>query len=427
MTKPKTQKPKTQKPKTQNPKPKTQNPKPKLNTPLYIAKRYLFSKTSNSTINIITKIATVGVIIGTMALFIVLSVFSGLKSFNLFFLNTADPDIKITSVKGKSFDFTKEFNSKLKDKRIAEYSKIIEEHVLLNFDGKQKAATIKGVDPNYLNVNKMDTAIAIGEWFLPKEKNAVVIGSGISRELSLPMYSFTDNLKIYVVKPGKGQLNMNSFNSVTTQVKGIFELVKDVNHKYVFTNLTLAQELLDYKSTQVSAIELKLFDSNNHGSYAKELQKKLGTSFKVQTRKQLNEVTYKMLNIENLFTYLISTLIVIIALFNVIGAIIMMILDKRKNLKTLFNLGLTIKQIRNIFTFQGFLLTVFGMIIGLILSSIFVYIQLVFKPIMINPSLAYPVEFHLSNLFIVIATILILGIIAALIASSRISKKLIND
>ncbi len=397
-----------------------------MNTPLYIAKRYLFSKTANSTINIITKIATVGVIIGTMALFIVLSVFSGLKSFNLFFLNISDPDIKITATKGKSFLINDTINSVLQDKRIAQYSKIIEEQVLLNFDGKQKAASIKAVDFNYLNVNKMDTAIAIGEWLDPKFKNAVVIGSGIARKLKLPLYSFTDNLKVYVIKPGKGQLNMKSINSVRTQVKGIFELVDDINEKYVFTNLALAQELLNYKKEQISALEIKLNAANSHSAIAKELQRKLGARFKVQTRKQLNEVTYKMLNMENLFTYLIATLIVIIALFNVIGAMIMMILDKKENLKTLFNLGLTIKQIKNIFTLQGILLTIFGLIVGLILAVIFVYIQLIYEPIMIRPDLAYPVEFHLSNVLIVVITILILGVIAAFIASNRISEKLIS-
>lgn len=397
-----------------------------MNTSLYIAKRYLFSKTSNTTINIITKIATVGVIIGTMALFIVLSVFSGLKSFNLFFLNTIDPDIKITSAKGKYFVLDNKTATIIKDKRIAEYSKVLEEHVLLNFDGKQKAATIKGVDINFLKVNKMDTAVVIGEWLRPNNKNAVIIGSGISRELTLPVYSFTDNLKIYVVKPGKGQLNMQSFNTVTTQVKGIFELVEDINQKFVFANLELVQELLNYKTNQISAIELKLIELKNHESYAEELQNKLGADFKVQTRHQMNALTYKMLNMENLFTYLISTLIVIIALFNVIGAMIMMILDKRENLKTLFNLGFTIKQIRNIFTYQGILLASFGLVVGLVLASIFIFIQMVFEPIMIRPDLAYPVEFHFNNLGIVVATILILGIVSALIASSRINEKLIR-
>ena len=399
-----------------------------MNTPLYIAKRYLFSKTSNATINIITKIATVGVIIGTMALFIVLSVFSGLKSFNLYFLNTADPDIKITSTKGKSFLFTNEIKTILNDAKIANYSKVIEEHALLNFNNKQKATTIKGVDISYLKVNKMDTAIAIGEWLNLKEKKGVVIGSGISRNLSLPVYSLADNLKIFVMKPGKGQLGMNSFNSVTTQVKGIYELGDNdnIDGKYVFSNLALAQELLNYQKNQISAVEIALNNVKNHRDFAAQLQKKLGATFKVQTRHQLNELTYKMLNMENLFTYLISTLIVVIALFNVIGAMIMMILDKKENLKTLFNLGLNIKEIRNIFTLQGFLLTTFGLTVGLFLAIIIVFIQKIFEPIMIRPNLAYPVEFLWENLFIVIATILILGIIAALIASSRINKKLIS-
>ena len=397
-----------------------------MNTPLYIAKRYLFSKTSSSTINIITKIATVGVIIGTMALFVVLSVFSGLKSFNLFFLNTSDPDIKITSVKGKSFLFDDKINSVLNDKKIASFSKVIEEHVLLNYNDKQFAASVKGVDLNYLKVNKMDTAIVIGDWLVPKEKNSVVIGRILARKLRLPMYSFAENLKIFAMKPGKGQLGMNSFKSVTTQAKGVFELVENIDSKYVFANLKLVQELLNYKENQISAIEIALKNAKNHDDFAKNLQKKLGTKFKVQTRHQLNEVTFKMLNMENLFTYLISTLIIIIALFNVIGAMIMMILDKRENLKTLFNLGLTIKQIRNIFTLQGFLLSVFGMLIGLILASIIVFIQLKLELIMIRPDLAYPVAFKWSNLFVVVTTILVLGIIAALIASSRINKKLID-
>lgn len=384
----------------------------------------MFSKTSNTTINIITKIATIGVIIGTMALFIVLSVFSGLKSFNLFFLNTVDPDIKITATKGKSFLLTDALKKAVNNSKIAQYSKVLEEHVLLNFEGKQKAATIKGVDFNYLNVNKMDTAVVIGEWMIPKEKHAVVIGSGISRELALPLYSFTDNLKIYVVKPGKGQLSVRSFNSITTQVKGVFELVEDINQKYVFANLKLAQDLLGYKNNQLSALELKLRRGQNHDDFAKALQKKIGTTYKVQTRHQLNVMTYKMLNIENLFTYLISTLIVIIALFNVIGAMIMMILDKKDNLKTLLNLGLSIKEIRRIFTFQGVMLTLFGLAVGLVLAAIFVYVQLIFKPIMIRPDLAYPVEFHFSNVLIVTLTISILGVIAALIASSRINKKI---
>ena len=396
-----------------------------MNTSLYIAKRYLFSKSSNSTINIITKIATIGVIIGTMALFIVLSVFSGLKSFNLFFMNTADPDIKITATEGKSFLLSKDIKTLLNDKEITHYSKIIQEHVLLEFKGNQIASTIKGVDKNYLKVTKMDTAIAIGEWFDPHKKYAVTIGIRVANKLRLPLYSFTENLKIHVPKPGKGQLSMNSLRTVQTQCTGLYEL-NEVDAEYVFTNLSLAQELLGFDANQVSAIAIKLNDNDNASSMATKLHKKLGAKFKVETRKQQNALTYRMLNMENLYSYLISTLIVIIALFNVIGAIIMMILDKRKNLKTLFDLGLPIKKVRKIFTLQGFLLTLFGLIVGLILAIVVVFIQLKFKPIEIRPNLAYPVEFHLSNVLVVIVTITILGIIAALIASRRITTKFIG-
>lgn len=396
-----------------------------MNTSLYIAKRYLFSKSSNNTINIITKIATIGVVIATMALFIVLSVFSGLKSYNIFFMNTADPDVKITAVKGKSFLLTDKIKNTLKDNGIAGFSSVIEEHVLLDYNGKRIGATIKGVDFNYLNVNKMDTAIVIGEWFEQKAKNAVVIGAGISNKLSLPMYSFTDKLNVYVPKPGKGQLSMKSFNTAKTQAVGIFELTEELNNEYVFSNIGLARELLSYQKNQVSAIEIKLSDSKRTKEIVKNIQVKLGMAFKVQTREQLNAITYKMLNMENLFTYLISTLIVIIALFNVIGAMIMMILDKRENLKTLWNIGLPISKIRKIFTLQGFLLTVFGLVVGLVLSVLIIFIQLKYEPVKIRPNLAYPVEFHFTNVLIVAATILILGFIAALIASSRITKKLV--
>ncbi len=336
-------------------------------------------------------------------------------------MNTADPDIKITAVKGKSFILNDSLKKTLENKNIATYAKVIEEHVLLDYNNKRIGATIKGVDFNYLKVNTMDTAIVIGEWFNYKAKNAVVIGAGVSNKLALPLYSFTDKLKIYVPKPGKGQLSMQSFKTVKTKTVGVFELTEELNNEFVFTNLLLAQELLSYTENQISAIEIKLKAENDAAKIVKDLQNKLGIAYKVQTREQLNAVTYKMLNMENLFTYLISTLIVIIALFNVIGAIIMMILDKREDLKTLSNFGLPMPQIRNIFTLHGFLLTVFGLVVGLILSITFIFIQLKFKLVMIRPNLAYPVEFHFVNVLLVITTILTLGIIAALIASSRIN------
>jgi len=399
-----------------------------LNFPLYIAKRYLFSKSSNNAINIITFIATLGVIVSTIALFVVLSVFSGLKNFSLSFIRTADPDLKITSVDGKSFFHNDSIEKALVKDKIAFYTKVIEERVFLNYRDKSHVASIKGVDTNFLYVNRIDTAVYFGNWLNYGAKHTVVIGSGISNALSVGAYDFLESLKIFVPKPGTGYITnpKTAFSQVNTQPIGVYRLTDDLDKKYVYANLQLAQELLGYKSNQISAIELKLAKGSNLEDVQEVLKNKLGSKFKIQTREQLNSVFYKMLNTENLASYLVFTLILIIALFNVIGAIIMMIIDKRDNLKTLFHLGTTIKEIRKVFVLQGFILTIFGLFVGLIMAVPFVLLQKKYGFIMITESLAYPVEFHLTNVLIVVLTIVILGFLAAKIASARISKKLVE-
>ncbi len=400
----------------------------KLNFSLYIAKRYLFSKSKNNAINIITFIATIGVIVSTVALFVVLSVFSGLKNFSLSFIQTSDPDLKITAVQGKSFYFNDSIEQALHNKNIKAYSKVIEERAFFNYGDKSHIAIIKGVDSDYLLVNKMDTAVYFGEWINYDVKYTVVVGSGISNILSVGAYDYLESLKIFVPKPGEGYItdSKTAFNQVNTQPIGIYKLTDDIDKKYVYANLELVQELLSYKQNQISALELKLINDDDADDVREELQSNLGINYKVETRQQLNSVFYKMLNTENLASYLVFTLILIIALFNVIGAIVMMIIDKRDNLKTLYHLGSTIKEIRKIFVLQGFLLTLFGLITGLLLAIPFVLLQKKYGFIMITNSLAYPVEFYFTNVFLVIITIIILGFLSAKIASARISKKLVE-
>ncbi|MCF6297493.1 MAG: FtsX-like permease family protein [Flavobacteriaceae bacterium] len=399
-----------------------------MNFSLYIAKRYLFSKSSNNAINIITLIATIGVVVSTIALFVVLSVFSGLKDFSLNFIRTADPDLKITSVHGKSFYFNYTLEKALVKEKIEAYTKIIEERAFFNYGDKSHIAVIKGVDTNFLHVNKMDTAVYFGEWIDYSAKHTVVVGSGISNILSVGTYDYLESLKISVPKPGKGYITdfRKALNQVNTQPVGIYKLTDDLDKKYVYANLELVQELLSYRPNQISAVEIKITNSKDISSVKQELQNNLSANYKIETREQLNSVFYKMLNTENLVSYLVFTLILIIALFNVIGAIVMMIIDKRDNLKTLFHLGSNIKEIRKIFVLQGFLLTLFGLIIGLLIAIPFVLLQKKYGFIMITNSLAYPVMFHLSNVLIVTLTIVILGFLAAKIASARISKKLVE-
>jgi lipoprotein-releasing system permease protein len=399
-----------------------------LNFSLYIAKRYLFTKTSNNAINIVTIIASFGVIVGALALFIILSGFSGLRTFSYSLLDASDPDVKITAVKGKSFIITDDVKQILKNNpSIAASSKIIEERVFLDYNDKNEIAFIKGVEDNYSEITLIDSTLSQGNWLDATYVNTAVIGRSIAIKLSLGVRSFGESLKIMVPKPGTGFVNPNNaFYKTNVQVVGLYTGTEEFESKFVFVTLDQAKELLRFEENQITALELKLIDATNADNVANELQKQIGNDFKVQTKEQLNEVFYKVINTENFVSYLIFTLIVIIALFNVIGAIIMMIIDKKDNLKTLLSLGATVKEIKKIFVFQGFLLTLFGMIIGLTIGVILVFLQQKFSLFMITQDLAYPIELRFSNLIIVMTTIIVLGFIASKIASSRISQEFIE-
>lgn len=400
-----------------------------MNFSYYIAKRYLFSKTSNNAINIITIIASFGVIVGALALFIILSGFSGLRTFSYAMLDASDPDIKITATQGKSFLVTDAFSKVLDaDASIAINSKVIEERVFLKYNNKEVIAFIKGVDRNFNQITQIDSVLDMGTWLDDRYLNTAVIGNGISYKLSLGVLNFGKPLEIYVPKPGVRFMTANNaFSKVNVQIVGTYSGTEDFANKYVFVNSLMARELLNFESNRITAMELKLVKDADADAVARRLQKQLGTAYQVKTKAQLNELYYKVINTENFVSYLIFTLIVIIALFNVIGAIIMMIIEKKSNLKTLFNLGVTIKEIKRIFVLQGFLLTFFGMLIGLSIGVVLVFLQQAFGWFKIVGEMPYPIEFRFSNLFIVIFTITILGFLASKIAGSRISKEFIDQ
>lgn len=400
-----------------------------MNFPLYIAKRYIFSKSKNNAINIITRIASGGIIVGAMALFVVLSVFSGLREFSLSFSNDFDPDLKVNPILGKSFTISPEQEKKIKNiDGVVNFSKIIEERVLFSFNGKQQVTNLKGVDQNFSMVNKASEKLFNGQWLKPNTYQCVV-GYGISEKLSLGLFDFNNPFEVYAPRPGKGNLSINpeqAFKSSDLIPVGIYAISEELDSKYVFADLGLVQELLEYKPSQISGIELRTKPNSNQTEIITQIEKTLNNKVEVKTRAELNATLYKMLNTENIAIYLIFTLVIIMILFAFSGAIIMMVLDKRDNLKTLYYLGTEPRKLKNIFLFQGTLLCAIGGIIGLILGSIIVLVQLQFQLIMITPSLAYPVVFSLENLGIVFGTIMLLGFLASLIASSRASKSVFD-
>ena len=379
--------------------------------------------------NIINFITFLVIVIGSAALFVVLSGFAGLKEFSLSYTNTIDPDLKALPATGKFFSITPEQEKQLSDlKGIVSYSKEIEEKVYLSHRQKNHIAYLKGVDSNYTKVTGIDSTIQYGNWAINLEQG--VTGIGIANLLGITINQYRNPLVILAPKPGKGNtsqlaLKTKPYNELALVMNGVYVIEENMDKKYVFAYLPLVQALLEKDKNQVSGINFKI-SKNADEAFLKKKLTAIIPGVILKNRKELNSTLYKMLNIENVATYLIFTLVLIIALFNVVGAIIMMILDKQQNSKTLFNLGTTIKELRKIYFLQGVLLTSLGGLIGVALGSLLIGSQLAFGWLKITPTLSYPVQYTFSNVVVVLATIIVLGILASFLASSRISKRLIT-
>lgn len=373
-------------------------------------------------------IASGGVIVASAALLIVLSVFAGLKEYSLDFSNFTDPDLKILPLEGKSFLLSeKEQNTLNSIEGIETTSQIIEERIVIKSENKNLLATLKGVDENYQTVTQIDSMVSQGKWFKPGIYD-VVSGWGISNNLSFGVFNFMKPLTIYVPKPGKGQGSSlrSYFNSEVVTNVGLFNINENLDNEYVFSDIELARSLVNYEDHQFSAIEMKLKPEANEAEVKEQIEKLFPNTFIIKNREQLNDALFKMLNTENLAVYLIFTLVIIIALFNVIGAIIMMILDRKKSLNTLFNLGAEPKMIKYIFFLQGTLMTVLSGVIGIGIGLLIIFSQLQLEWIMLTSDFPYPVSLKLENIVIVVITIFGLGIIASKLASQRITKDLIK-
>ena len=398
---------------------------------LFIAWRYVRSKSSQNVINIINRMSIFVLIVGGASLMIVLAGFSGLRTFSMSFSNFFDPDLKVFPKTGKIFSLSPMQETALKESSVvASYTKVLEERVFLNSRGKNYIAYIKGVDENYPKVNAVDSILVISpkEWLLSEDY--VVVGNIIAETLNLGLFTSTTPLQIIVPKAGKGSITSSStpYREETVLLSDYYQVTEDLDSKYVFATLPLAQRLTGVQSNEVSAVEIKLSKGVSVAEGKKCLQKVLGDTFVIKDRMALNEDLYKMFQTENLATYLIFTLVLIVALFNLVGAIIMMILDKRKNLYTLFALGMTERQIRSIFFLQGVIVSLLGAIFGVGLGVGIAWLQKTYPMLYINPNatvpIAYPMDIRLLEIVVVFFTIFVLGIIASVIGASRTK---IND
>ena len=370
-------------------------------------------------------IAVIVISFSTASLFIVLSAFSGLKTFGLSFTNKFDPDFRIKPRSEKKLILSNEQLSKINlIPSIVESSPVLENKVVLNFKGKTMMAVLRGVGQNYSKIVQLDSLLISGGWF-SAGYSEVIIGSSISRILNLGVYDYSDLLKITVPrKSNKTTINFDPFKSETALVAGIYSSIDNMSRFYIFSDLDFARKIFQKKLDEFDFIDLKVQGSPDAKDLADEIFKLLDTPVNIESRKELNSAVYKMMNTENIILYFVFSLIVIISLFSLFGSIIIMYLDKKREFFIFHAIGIVPKQIWQIFFFLGCCISWVGSFLGFIMGLIIIIIQKNFPFIYVpSTSLAYPVEIQFENCLAVLLTVFILGSTTSLVASAGIRKK----
>lgn len=402
-----------------------------MKLPVYIAKRYLFAKKTHNIINIISAISVVGITIGTAALIIVLSVFNGFEDMVVRMFNSFNPDLKVEMTVGKNFHEDSLPLEKIYTLQgISHVTKVIEENALITYREKQYIATIKGVSSEFKQTSGIDSMIVEGRSLLEGDtNNFAIVGQGISYYLGLGLKDYENPLSVYVPRRFKGyQMDpTQAFNSLNISPSGIFSIQQDYDQKYIFVPLRFARHLLEY-NTELSALEIKLDAKANHTLVQKQLQKLLGPLFTVKNRFQQEAVMYKIMRSEKLAVFIILGFILLIAIFNVIGSLSMLILDKKKDMTVLKSLGADNAMIRNIFFTEGMMITLLGACAGLLIGGAVCWLQQSYGWLKISSGAtfvveAYPVKILFPDFVYVLAIVCFIGFAAAWYPVKYISKK----
>jgi lipoprotein-releasing system permease protein len=398
---------------------------------LYIAGRYIRSKKSQNAINVMSIIATAGVFVGAAALVIVLSVFNGFESLVTNLYNSFDADYVISPTTGKTFTpDCLQLQQLSQMPEVSIVSQVLEENVLLKNGDKQYFATIKGVSPQLEKMERLQHLIVDGQ--LKLESGGLpyaCLGQGVAIGLSLSSSNSLYPLTVYI--PNRLSLpdlinSANAFKILNINVSSVFSVQQDVDSKYVLVPISFARELLSYEK-EVSAIEIYLQPNVSNSNFQKTLQNKFGQKFQIKNKEQQHELLYKIMKSEKWAVFFILVFILIVASFNVIGSLTMLIIDKKKDIAILKSMGASMQSIKNIFLLQGMLISAYGAIGGIITGLIICFIQEKFGVIGLGTGGsfvidAYPVKIIWLDMVYVLITVLIIGLLASLIASRNIAK-----
>ena len=399
-----------------------------MNLPLYIAIKYFFSKKKIGYVHLLSIITQVGIAIGTAALVLVLSVFNGFENLVLNMYNVFDPHIKITSAEGKNFQNKKIIDLLLLEEEINVFSSVLEEKVLVEYNKKQYLATIKGVDTNYNKLTNFDSILVNGDYIDNFQKtNVAVVGRGVAYYLSMNIGSFFENMTIYL--PNRNSKNMlkieNAFVSSSISPVGIFGVQQEIDSKYIITPISFVQNLIQ-KQQYVSAIEINLKEKSKMLDFQKMLSEELGEKYLIKNQYQQQDFLFKILNTERLVVLLILIFIMIISAFNIISSLAVLIIDKKKDIDQLNNLGLDKQSIRKVFTYKSMLGVLSGSFFGLLFGFSLAYLQQEFGFVKMGEGSfvidAYPVKILLKDLIFIQIIVLLIGFVASLLTSRLMLK-----
>lgn len=403
---------------------------------LYIAKRYLITKKSHNVINIISGISIFGIAIATAALVCILSVFNGFQDMVANLFTAFDPELKIVSTQGKFMNAdSKELQYLKNNDNIAVYSEVLQDNALLLMNNNQMIATIKGVDDNFEKLIDFER-IKFGDGKYELHADVIdygIFGINILSNLGTDV-SFSKPIQVYAPRREGAQIDMNdpseSFNNDELYSPNVAFSVKQQKYdsNYVITSLRFARNLFE-RDGMISSIELKLKNGANIDKAKANIAKQLGDKYKVMDRYEQQEDTFKIMKIEKLISYIFLTFILLIACFNIIGSISMLIIDKKNDIVILRNIGASERQISNIFMIEGRLISFIGAIVGILLGVLLCLLQQKYGIIKFGQSAgsyiidSYPVSVHLTDILIILLTVVVVGFVSVWYPVRQLSRK----
>ena len=404
-----------------------------MNFPAFIAKRYLLAKKSHNAINIISIFSVAGITVGTIALIVILSVFNGFNDLVHSMFNTFYSDVEIRASEGKVFVHDSIMPIINNIPEIESVAEIVEDNALLKYDDKQAIAVVRGVNESYLDVTRLDTMIYEGEYLLKDTLfNYALIGRGIKYHLAVGL-EFASSIVLYVPDRKKKIVSPNRTDLFKRQVvrpSGFFSTQPEIDEKYIIVPIEIARNLFQY-TNEVSALQLKLSKPERSKSIISKLQNELGSNYKVHGRIQQNELLYKTMKSEKWAIFFILTFILLVSSLNTIGTLTILIIEKKKDIKILNQLGASLSTIKKTFIIEGWFISIAGAMAGLLLGSLVCLIQQEFGLVKLQGTGtfiidAYPIIIKLKDILLVFVTVIVIGVLTTLYPTYLLPKKFIK-